>query len=64
MNYNLKDGTKLTGLGLKLTLGDAQLLTDGEDEWLYHWLTPDDKSYLTTDIELAGLLADGAELTK
>ena len=68
MNYNLKDGTKLTGLGLKLTLGDAQLLTEagscGEDEWLYHWLTPDDKSYLTTNIELAGLLADGAELTE
>jgi hypothetical protein len=68
MNHNLKNGTTLTGLGLKLTLEDTELLTEagscGADEWLYHWLTQDDKYYLTTNIELAGLLADGAELTE
>jgi len=60
------NGTKLTGLGLNLILEDTELLTEdgsyGEDEWLYHWTTPEGRSFLTTDIELAGYLADGATL--
>jgi len=60
------NGTKLTGLGLNLILEDTELLTEdgsyGEDTWLYHWTTPEGRSFLTTDIELAGYLADGATL--
>jgi len=62
----LENGTTLTGNGLNLTLWDSMCVTEagscGEDEWLYVWETPDDRSYVTTDIELAGLLADGAKL--
>lgn len=60
------NGTKLTGLGLNLILEDTEFLTEdgsyGEDIWLYHWATPEGRSFLTTDIELAGYLADGATL--
>jgi hypothetical protein len=35
----------------------------GEDEWLFHWNTSEGRTYITTDIELAGLLADGATLS-
>jgi len=63
----LPKGTTLTGLGLKLTLEDSELLTEagscGEDEFMYHWKTNEDRSYLTTDIELAGLLCDGATIS-
>jgi len=71
MNY--PKGTTLKGSdrqGLKepRILEDTELLTEagscGEDQFLYHWRTPDGLLYLTTDIELAGLLADGAELTE
>ena len=59
-------GTTLSGLGLKLTLEDTEFLTEpgscGEDEYLYHWSTLEGRSFLTTDIELAGYLADGATL--
>jgi len=61
------NGTKLTGLGLNLILEDTEFLTEdgsyGEDIWLYHWVTPEGRSFLTTDIELAGYLADGATLS-
>lgn len=67
MNTNMPIGTKLTGLGLNLTLEDTEFLTEagscGEDEWLHHWATPEGRSFLTTDIELAGYLADGATLS-
>jgi len=60
-------GTKLTGLGLNLTLEDTEFLTEAgscsEDNYLYHWATPEGRSFLTTDIELAGYLADGATLS-
>ena len=63
----LPKGTTLTGLGLNLTLEDSELLTEagsyGEDEFMYHWKTNEDRSYLTTDIELAGLLCDGATIS-
>ncbi len=65
MNY--PKGTTLKGLGLNLTLEDIEFLTEdgscGEDEWLLHWATPEGRSFLTTDIELAGYLADGATLS-
>ena len=64
---SMKIGTKLKGNGLNLTLEDTELLTEdgsyGEDIWLFHWTTPDGRSFLTTDIELAGYLADGATLS-
>jgi hypothetical protein len=67
MNTNMPIGTKLTGLGLNLILEDTEFLTEagscGEDEWLHHWATPEGRSFLTTDIELAGYLADGATLS-
>ena len=67
MNTNMPIGTKLTGLGLNLILEDTEFLTEagscGEDEWLHHWSTPEGRSFLTTDIELAGYLADGATLS-
>ena len=70
MKYEIKSypaGTTLKGLGLNLTLTETELLTEahtfGEDEYLFHWRTPDDRSFLTTDIELAGYLADGATLS-
>ena len=60
------NGTTLKGLGLNLTLEDTEFLTEagscGEDNFLYHWSTPEGRSFLTTDIELAGYLADGATL--
>ena len=60
------NGTTLTGLGLKLTLEDTELTTPpgscAGDEFLYHWRTSDDRSHLTTHVELASLLADGATL--
>jgi hypothetical protein len=59
-------GTTLSGLGLKLTLEDTELTTPpgscAGDEFLYHWRTSDDRSHLTTHVELASLLADGATL--
>jgi len=62
----LENGTTLTGNGLKLTLWDATCTTEAgscaEDEWLYIWQTPEGRSHITTDIELAELLADGAKL--
>ena len=65
MNY--PKGTTLKGLGLNLILEDKELLTEdhtvGEDNWLFHWKTPDDRTYITTDIELAGLLSDGATIS-
>jgi len=67
MNPNMPAGTKLTGLGLNLILEDTEFLTVagscGEDEYLFHWVTPEGRSFLTTDIELAGYLADGATLS-
>jgi hypothetical protein len=69
MNTTMRypNGTKLTGLGLNLTLEDTELLTEAgscaEDMWMYHWATPEGRSFLTTDIELAGYLADGATLS-
>jgi len=61
------NGTKLTGLGLNLILEDTEFLTEagscGEDNFLYHWSTLGGRSFLTTDIELAGYLADGATLS-
>ena len=67
MNPNMPNGTKLTGLGLNLTLEDTEFLTEArscsEDNYLFHWATPEGRSFLTTDIELAGYLADGATLS-
>ena len=67
MNPNMPAGTKLTGLGLNLILEDTEFLTVagscGEDEYLFRWATPEGRSFLTTDIELAGYLADGATLS-
>ena len=64
MNPNMPAGTTLKGLGLNLIL---EFLTEagscGEDEYLFHWATPEGRSFLTTDIELAGYLADGATLS-
>ena len=61
------NGTKLTGLGLNLILEDTEFLTEAgscaEDNFLYHWATPEGRSFLTTDIELAGYLNDGATLS-
>ena len=61
------NGTKLTGLGLNLILEDTEFLTEagscGEDNFLFHWSTLEGRSFLTTDIELAGYLADGAILS-
>ena len=66
MNPNMPKGTTLKGLGLNLILEDTEFLTEdgsyGEDSWLFHWATPEGRSFLTTDIELAGYLADGATL--
>ena len=63
----LPSGTTLTGNGLSLTLWDSMCVTEAgscaEDEWIYVWETPDGlRSHVTTDVELAGLLADGAKL--
>ena len=67
MNPNMPAGTTLKGLGLNLILEDAEFLTEagscGADEYLFHWATPEGRSFLTTDIELAGYLADGATLS-
>tara|TARA_R110000803_G_scaffold69877_1_gene132483 strand:- start:1745 stop:1951 length:207 start_codon:yes stop_codon:yes gene_type:complete len=66
MNPNMPAGTTLKGLGLNLILEDTECLTVAgscaEDEWLFHWATPEGRSFLTTDIELAGYLDDGATL--
>ena len=66
MNPNMPAGTTLKGLGLNLILEDTEFLTGagscGEDEYLFHWSTLEGRSFLTTDIELAGYLADGATL--
>jgi len=57
-------GTTLTGRGLNLTLQDSECVTEpgscAEDTWIYHWNTPEGRSHVTTDTDLAGLLADGA----
>jgi len=62
----LEIGDKLTGNGLSLTLVDRECTTPpgscGGDEWLYHWKTPQDRSHVTTCVELAGLLSDGAKI--
>jgi len=62
----LEKGTTLTGNGLNLVLNDCHCVPEpgscGEDTWEYHWTTPEGGSYITTDTELAGLLADGAKL--
>jgi len=67
MNPNMPKGTTLKGLGLNLILEDTEFLTEtgscGEDNFLFHWATPEGRSFLTTDIELAGYLADGATLS-
>jgi hypothetical protein len=67
MNPNMPAGTTLKGLGLNLILEDTEFLTEagscGEDEYLFHWSTLEGRSFLTTDIELAGYLADGATLS-
>ena len=67
MNPNMPKGTTLKGLGLNLILEDTEFLTEvgscAEDEYLFHWATPEGRSFLTTDIELAGYLADGATLS-
>jgi hypothetical protein len=67
MNPNMPAGTTLKGLGLNLILEDTEFLTEagscGADEYLFHWATPEGRSFLTTDIELAGYLADGATLS-
>ena len=73
MNYSMPAGTTLKGLGLNLILEDTEFLTEagscGEDEYLFHWAvpyrgrTPEGRSFLTTDIELAGYLNDGATLS-
>ena len=67
-----KPGTKLffgsRAITLKLTLKDAEGITEpgscGADEWIYHWENPDGLPFLTTDVELADLICDGATLTK
>jgi hypothetical protein len=60
-------GTARHGLERPLVLEDSECLTEAgscsEDMWMYHWRTPDDNPFLTTDIELAGYLADGATLS-
>jgi hypothetical protein len=67
MNYSMPAGTTLKGLGLNLILEDTEFLTEagscGEDEYLFHWSTLEGRSFLTTDIELAGYLNDGATLS-
>ena len=67
MNPNMPAGTTLKGLGLNLILEDTEFLTAGgscgEDEYLFHWSTLEGRSFLTTDIELAGYLNDGATLS-
>ena len=67
MNPNMPAGTTLKGLGLNLILEDTEFLTEagscGEDEYLFHWSTPEGRAFLTTDIELAGYLNDGATLS-
>ena len=67
MNPNMPAGTTLKGLGLNLILEDTEFLTEagscGEDEYLFHWATPEGRAFLTTDIELAGYLNDGATLS-
>ena len=67
MNPNMPKGTTLKGLGLNLILEDTEFLTEdgsyGEDSWLFHWSTLEGRAFLTTDIELAGYLADGATLS-
>jgi hypothetical protein len=67
MNYSMPAGTTLKGLGLNLILEDTEFLTEagscGADEYLFHWATPEGRSFLTTDIELAGYLNDGATLS-
>ena len=63
----MQAGTILTYLGLSISLEHTELLTDektnGEDEYLFHWSTPEGRSFLTTDIELDSLLVDGATLS-
>ncbi len=67
MNPNMPAGTTLKGLGLSVILEDNELLTEagscGADEYFFHWATPEGRAFLTTDIELAGYLADGATLS-
>jgi hypothetical protein len=63
---NYKQGTTLKGKGINLVLEDIECITPpgscGEDEWLLHWVTPQGRSHITTDTELAGLLSDGATI--
>lgn len=62
----LENGTTLTGNGLNLVLKDCHCVPEplsyGEDTWEYEWIKVCGGSYITTDTELAGLLADGAKL--
>lgn len=62
----IQKGTTLTGNGLNLTLRDCHCVPEplsyGEDTWEYEWIKTDGGSRITTDTELAGLLADGARL--
>jgi hypothetical protein len=62
----LPNGTTLTGNGLSLVLNNSHCVPEpgscAEDTWEYDWITPDGRSHITTDAELAGLLADGAKL--
>jgi hypothetical protein len=62
----LPNGTKLTGNGLNLVLKNSHCVPEpgsyAEDTWEYEWIKVCGGSYITTDIELARLLADGAKL--
>jgi len=65
MNY--PNGTTLKHKGLNLTLSDCQPITEdgsyGEDEWELHWETPEGRSHVMSDTQLAGLISDGASLS-
>jgi hemolysin-activating ACP:hemolysin acyltransferase len=62
----LPKGTTLTGNGLNLVLHDCNVVPEpmscAEDTWIYDWITPEGRSHITTDHELADLLHDGAKL--
>jgi hypothetical protein len=60
----LEKGTTLTGNGLNLVLNDCHVVPEpmscAEDTWEYEWIKVCGGSYITTDTELAGIMADGA----